>query len=212
MIDAASDARKNSPSPTPMTIGLLWRAATISVAVALLDDGDGIGADHLPEGLPHGFEQRAAAGRADVFDQVHQHLGVGAAAERVAVLFERVLQHPVVLDDAVVYQGDVLRFGVVGMGVGVVRNAVRRPARVGDADIAAEVLSLEEMLQVGDLALAFEYVETHRPGRPARRPRCRIRGIRGGASPFIRIGQASRRPTYPTIPHMLFSEFLSGQK
>jgi hypothetical protein len=25
--------------------------------VALLDDGDGIGADHLPEGLPHGFGQ-----------------------------------------------------------------------------------------------------------------------------------------------------------
>ena len=28
------------------------------------------------------------------------------------------------------------------------------------ADVAAEVLSVEEMLQIGDLALAFEYVET----------------------------------------------------
>ena len=130
------------------------------VVVALLDDGDGVGADHLPEGLPHGFGQRAAAGRPDVFDQIHQHLGVGAAAEGVSVLFEGVLQHAVVLDDAVVYQGYVLRFGVVGMGVGVVRNPVRGPAGVGDADIAAEVLSVEEMLQIGDLALAFEYVET----------------------------------------------------
>ena len=46
------------------------------------------------------------------------------------------------------------------MGVGVVRNPVRGPAGVGDADVAAEVLSVEEMLQIGDLALAFEYVET----------------------------------------------------
>ena len=130
------------------------------VVVALLDDGDGVGADHLPEGLPHGFGQRAAAGRPDVFDQIHQHLGVGAAAEGVSVLFEGVLQHAVVLDDAVVYQGYILRFGVVGMGVGVVRNPVRGPAGVGDADVAAEVLSVEEMLQIGDLALAFEYVET----------------------------------------------------
>ena len=122
--------RKNSPSPTPTTIGLLCRAATIRSWLPFSIDGDGVGADHLPEGLPHGFGQRAAAGRPDVFDQIHQHLGVGAAAEGVSVLFEGVLQHAVVLDDAVVYQGYVLRFGVVGMGVGVVRNPVRGPAGV----------------------------------------------------------------------------------
>ena len=129
------------------------------VAVALLDHGDGIGAYDLPQGLLHGFEQRAAARRADVLDQVHEHLGIGAAAERVAVLLERVLEHPVILDDAVVYQCDVLRFGVVRMGVHVVRHAVRRPARMRDADASAQLLALEEMLQVGDLALTLVYVE-----------------------------------------------------
>lgn len=129
------------------------------VAVALLDHGDGIGAHDLPQGLLHGFEQRTAARGADVLDQVHEHLGIGAAAERVAVLLERVLEHPVILDDAVVYQCDVLRFGVMRMGVHVVRHAVRRPARMRDADASAQLLALEEMLQVGDLALTLVYIE-----------------------------------------------------
>lgn len=45
------------------------------------------------------------------------------------------------------------------MGVGIVRNPVRGPARVRDADGSAEVLTLEEMFQVRDLAFAFENVE-----------------------------------------------------
>ena len=129
------------------------------VGVSLLDDGDGIGPDRLTERLLHGFEQRAAVRPADVFDQIHQHFRIGAAAERVAVLDERVFQYAVVFDDAVVYQGDLLRFGVVGMGIGVVRNPVRGPARVGDADGSAEVLAFEEVFQVRDLAFAFENVK-----------------------------------------------------
>ena len=70
-----------------------------------------------------------------------------------------ILFYPVILDDAVVYQCDVLRFGVVRMGVHVVRHAVRRPARMRDADASAQLLALEEMLQVGDLALTLVYVE-----------------------------------------------------
>lgn len=45
------------------------------------------------------------------------------------------------------------------MGVHVVRHAVRRPARMRDADASAQLLALEEMLQVGDLALTLVYVE-----------------------------------------------------
>ena len=45
------------------------------------------------------------------------------------------------------------------MCIGIVRHAVRGPARVGDADRAVEVLAREEMLQVGDLALALVDVQ-----------------------------------------------------
>ncbi len=45
------------------------------------------------------------------------------------------------------------------MGVHVVGHAVRRPARVGDADASAEVLALQEVFQIGHLALALVYVE-----------------------------------------------------
>ena len=129
------------------------------VAVVLLNHGDGIGTDHLTERLLHGFEQRTGVGRADIFDQVHQHLRIGAAAERVAVLFERIFQHPVIFDDSVVYQGDILRLGAVRMGIDVVRDTMRRPACVRDADISAQLLPREEMFEVRDLALAFVNVE-----------------------------------------------------
>mgnify|MGYP000918636550 CR=1 FL=1 len=46
------------------------------------------------------------------------------------------------------------------MGIDVVRDTMRRPARVRDADISAQLLPREEMFEVRDLALAFEYVET----------------------------------------------------
>ncbi len=126
-----------------------------AVGIALFDDGNGVGADDLFEGLLHRFEQRAGVRRADVLDQIHEHLAVGRAAERIAVLDQRVLQQAEILDDAVVDQGDVLRFGVVRMRVDVVRDAVRGPARVGDADRAGRVFPFEEMFEVRDLAFAF---------------------------------------------------------
>ena len=45
------------------------------------------------------------------------------------------------------------------MGIDVVRDAVRRPARVRDADISAQLLPCEEMFEVRDLAFAFVNVE-----------------------------------------------------
>ncbi len=45
------------------------------------------------------------------------------------------------------------------MGIDVVGHAVCRPTRMGDTDMAEEVLAVEEMLQIGDLALAFVDVE-----------------------------------------------------
>lgn len=79
-------------------------------------------------------------------------------------------------------------------------------------DGSAEVLTLEEMFQVRDLAFAFENVEG---------PRCvDQRDSRTVVTPVFEAVQTpspeSDRhhagPTYPTIPHICFFRYLSGLK
>ena len=72
-----------------------------------------------------------------VVDAVRDDLGVGVGRERVALFLEVRTQLFVVLDDAIVNDGDrVTR--QVRVGVGFVGHAVRRPARMGDAGAAAD--------------------------------------------------------------------------
>ncbi len=125
------------------------------VRILAVDDGDGVGADDPVRGLPHRFEERASGALHHVFDQLHQHLRVRFAPKVVSVLPEGLLEHVVVLDGAVVDQGDASRLRAVGMGVRVVRFAVGGPAGVGDADRAAELLRPGEALQLVHLAFRF---------------------------------------------------------
>lgn len=57
-----------------------------AAGLAAVDDGYGIGPDDLVRRLPHRLEQRAAVGLPDIVDELYEYLGVGLAAERVAVL------------------------------------------------------------------------------------------------------------------------------
>ena len=86
--------------------------------------------------------------------EVRDDLGVGLARE--LVLVEHVSERVVVLDDAVVDDGDVARTVDVGMCVRVGRLAVRRPARVPDA--RPRRIRFGEV-QVVDDALLFEHVD-----------------------------------------------------
>jgi hypothetical protein len=73
-----------------------------------------------------------------VGDQVAQDLGVGLGLERVALAEEEGLDLAVVLDDAVVDQGELAVAAHVGVGVGVGHAAVGGPAGVPDPDRAAQ--------------------------------------------------------------------------
>ena len=77
------------------------------VCVAFLYDCDRISSDNLFEGLADCVCERAVALLPDVFDKVDDDLRVGAAAESEAVLLESLLEDAVVLDDAVMDQGDI---------------------------------------------------------------------------------------------------------
>ena len=127
--------------------------------VPLFEDRDGVGADHLLERGADGHLQRALLGFLHVFDQIDQHLGVSAAAERETVRAQGVAEHPEVLDDPVVDQGEVPRPGEVRVRIGVVGLAMGGPAGMADADRAGTVFPVQERFQVRYLALAFVDVQ-----------------------------------------------------
>ena len=82
-------------------------------------------------------------------DEMGDDFGIGLAAELGAVLDQRFAQLTKVLDDAVMHDGDAV--GGVGMRIALGRPAVRRPARVANADIAGQRLVSEP----GDKRLQF---------------------------------------------------------
>ena len=98
--------------------------------LAVVDDGDGVGADQAAAGDLHGLEEIGFLLECG-FDQVGDAFGVGVGGEDVALGGQFAAQAFIVLDDAVVDDGD--RAGNVRVGVALAGHAVRRPAGVGDA-------------------------------------------------------------------------------
>ena len=131
--------------------------------LVLANDGDAVGALDLGECRLDGLLQHALALlhlvlqlAVQVADEDGQDLGVGLAAEGVAVALKVLFEGGVVLDNAVVDQGDAA--GAVGVGVGVEAGggAVGGPAGVGHADararqfVAVVVAALDLGLQDAD--------------------------------------------------------------
>ncbi len=67
---------------------------------------------------------------------MRDEFGVGFGAELVVALEQGGAQFDVILDDAVMDDGD--RSGLMRMGVAFGRTAVRGPSRMPDADVAGE--------------------------------------------------------------------------
>ena len=82
-------------------------------------------------------------------DQVRHDFRIGFAFEEVAGGQQFIAQDLVVFDNAIVHHRH--HIGRVGVGVQLGRAAMRRPAGVADADIAAERLRIEAERQVVQL-------------------------------------------------------------
>jgi len=82
---------------------------------------------------------------------MHHHFGVGLGGKFVAFLNLKGTQHIMVLDDAVMHHGHGLAADV-GMGVGPGGFTVGGPASMGDAAAAAQLLVLDQLLHLPDLA------------------------------------------------------------
>ena len=102
--------------------------------LALEEDGDGVGALDAGEGLGD-----AVDGAAGLLEEVGEDLGVGLGAEAVASATELLSQGVVVLDAAVVDDGDAAGAVEVGVRVELGGSADGGPAGVADADGAGDV-------------------------------------------------------------------------
>ena len=122
-----------SPSPMPMISGESLRAATMVVGVVEVHDGERVRALEVLDRARDGGRQIAVE---VALDEMRDGLGVGLGAQDVAVGRELLAQLDVVLDDAVVHDRDLAGAVDVRMRVLLARLAVRRPARVADADAA----------------------------------------------------------------------------
>ena len=94
-----------------------------------------------------------------------------------------------------------------GWALSSVGRAVRRPARVADADRARERLLRQQRLEIVELALGAAALDA------GRRPwsRCRpnhSRDIPAASARRAAAARPSRLPMIPMIPHMLASVFL----
>src|SRR3954469_25841248 len=81
---------------------------------------------------------------------MRDHFGIGIGGELVAQALQPGAHGVVVLDDAVMHDRDAARDVRVGVALG--RHAVRRPARMADADGAVQVALRRQLLELGDAA------------------------------------------------------------
>ena len=80
------------------------------------------------------------------FQQLRHDLGIGLGLEPDALTDQKFLDLDVVLDDAVVDDGELAVFTHVGVGVDDIRRAVRRPAGVAKADAAFNVRAAMDLV------------------------------------------------------------------
>ena len=119
------------------------------------DDGQGVGTHHVGEGDADGLGEVALLMLVDIVYQMDQHFCIGFTLKDVASLCQFLTQGKVVLDDAIVDDGDTSVGGKMRVGVGAVRLAVGGPARVPDTRVARHILCHTELIQLVHAAPLF---------------------------------------------------------
>ena len=115
---------------------------------------------------------------------------------------ELALQLEVVLDDAVVDDDDPAVAVAVRMRVLLGRPAVRRPARVADAELALDRILRQHVVQVARACRRCGG-SCISPSRTTATPAESYPRYSSRRRPSISTGSSGLDPTYPTIPHMV---------
>ena len=115
-----------------------------------------------------------------IFQQLRDDLAVRFRGKLYALLLEKFPDLQIIFNDPVVYQRDLAVLGHMGVGVDIVRFAVRCPAGVADADRAVHECAVRRLFgQVCEPALAFgdvqhavlRHADTRRVIAPVLQPR-----------------------------------------
>ena len=132
----------------------------------IADHGNGVGTDQLLHAAPDGSAQ-AVTGLQLGMNQMRDDFGIGLRGEDIAERLQLAADRLEILDDAVMHHRDAGRD--VRMGIAFRGNAVRRPARMADADPPAQGLVRGQSFQFddpADRAQALQPVADHgHPGR-----------------------------------------------
>ena len=113
------------------------------------DDAEREVAVQVEERAPHGLDEVALVVR---LEQVRDDLGVRLGAEDVALGDQPLLEHHVVLDDAVEHDREAVVAAGERMRVGLGGAAVGRPARVPDAGRGGRAVRARDLLQHAQVA------------------------------------------------------------
>ena len=142
---ATSEATKLSSLPDADDHRTALARENDALRVVLAHHGQRIGAFELRHRGAHGLEQILHRLQM-MMDAMRDDFGVGLGAELVARALQLGAQLFVVLDDAVVHDGQAVA-GDVRMGVALARHAMRGPARVGDAHGSVNGRLIQRLLQ-----------------------------------------------------------------
>ena len=113
------------------------------------DDAEREVAVQVEERAPHGLDEIAFVVR---LEQVRDDLGIRLGAEDVAVGDQLLLEHHVVLDDAVEHDREAVVAARERMRVGLRRTAVGGPARVADAGRGGRAVRARDLLEHAQIA------------------------------------------------------------
>ena len=128
-----------------------------ALGIVLAHHRQRVGALELGDRGTHRLEEVGARLHVLV-DAVGDHLGVGLGGELVARRLQLGAQDVVVLDDAVVDDGETVR-GDVRVRVALRGHAVRRPSGVGDAEVGGGRRGVDGFLQALHLADGAQALE-----------------------------------------------------
>ena len=109
--------------------------------------------------LAHRLEQIAVV---CFFNQMSNDFGIGLAREHMSATNEFFFERGIVLDDAVMHYGDIVRAGRMRVRVILARFAVGCPTRMANAARAVDIHVLNHGLKAGDLANLVLHVEAQR--------------------------------------------------
>ena len=129
------------------------------IGITFVENGNGIGTDHLMQHQLDGCEQIEVLLHLYVFHELHQHLCIGIAPERHALLLQLPFQVGIVLNDTIMDDGQVLGLRKMRMGIHGGRFSVRCPSRMCYTDCSSIIFITTKLFEVADLSFGLIHIQ-----------------------------------------------------